>query len=159
MELPPVPEMDYLFPKLRNGFWIRRGTEELEASSQGDGLFAATAIDGKIRVHQKYPPLYHLCLRWDYHLFLKLGNRILDQKRELEELEASSEGDGLLPPPSMEEPECTRDPSHFATRAEMGLPLSTEQGDSDSGSEEGAEEPEVSSEGRDCYRHPLRWRN
>ena len=57
-----------------------------------------------------------------------------------EEPEVSSEGEGLLPPPpSMEELSAPEMPATLPPVPEMGLPTVPGAGDSDSGSEEGAE--------------------
>ena len=59
-----------------------------------------------------------------------------------EEPEASSEGEGLLPPPpSMEELSAPEMPATLPPVPEMGLPPVPGAGESDSGPEEGAEEP------------------
>ena len=51
-------------------------------------------------------------------------------------------------------------PCYFATRARDGITTCPEAGDSDSGPEEGAEEPESTSDGRGIVTAPpLRWRS
>ena len=149
MELPPVPEME-LPPVPEAGesdSGSEEGTEELEASSQGDGLLPpppSMEDPSAPEIPATLPPVPEMGLP----PVPGAGNSDSGSEEGTEELEASSEGEGLLPPPpSMEELSAPEMPATLPPVPEMGLPTVPGAGDSDSGSEEGADEPEASSEG------------
>ena len=150
MELPPVPEMG-LPPVPEAGesdSGSEEGTEEPEASSQGDGLLPpppSMEDPSAPEIPSTLPPVPEMGLP----PVPEAGESDSGSEEGTEELEASSEEEGLLPPPpSMEELSAPEMPVTLPPVPEMGLPVWTpEAGDSDSGPEEEAEEPEATSDG------------